>query len=256
MKAGLIGDIHANLPALEAVFAHAASKGVQLFWNIGDFVGYNAFPEESVQFIRQRPEVTSIIGNYDLKVLKIEKKREKWAATKAPEKLLSFEWTYDQLSEESKLYLRSLPEQREFSFEGWNILLTHGSPASREEHLLPDTPDDRLRELAEMTKARVIIFGHSHVPFARMAAGKWFINTGSVGRPDDGDPRAAYAILRVEGDELEITHFRVPYDVERAVEAIRRAGLPEDFAQMIRQGRNLDSIKKQDAGRSGEGETL
>lgn len=245
MNIGLIGDIHANLPALEAVFAHATLNGVQEFWNIGDFVGYNAFPEESVRFIQQHANVTSIIGNYDLKVLKIEKKREKWSATKAPEKMLSFEWTYEQLSNESKSYLDALPEQREIPIEGRRVLLTHGSPASHDEHLLPGTPVERMRELAGMTDANVIIFGHSHVPFARMVEGKWFINTGSVGRPDDGDPRAAYAILSLEEGDLEVVHFRIPYDIERAVEAIRRAGLPEDFAQMIRQGRNLDSIQKQ-----------
>lgn len=245
MKVALIGDIHANLPALDAVLSHAEQNGVQFIWNIGDFVGYNAFPEETVQHIRQRKDTTSIIGNYDLKVLKVDKKRKKWEASKDPAKLASFVWTYDQLSEESRAYLRSLPEEREFDAEGWHILLTHGSPAGNEEHLLPWTPEERFHELAEMTPANIIIFGHSHRAFTRKVDDTWFINTGSVGRPDDGDPRSAYAILTLEPGKLDVVHFRISYQVERAAQAILESGLPEEFAQMIRQGRDLNAVKNE-----------
>jgi putative phosphoesterase len=243
MKVALIGDIHANLPALKSVLEHAGDRGVQAIWNIGDFVGYNAFPEECLQTIRRRTDVTSIIGNYDLKVLKVEKKRKKWLASKDPDKVLSFIWSFDQLSSESRQYLRSLPVERDFWAEGWRILLTHGSPASNEEHLTPDTPDERLRELAAMTPAKVIICGHSHRAFTRQAADTWFINTGSVGRPDDGDPRAAYALMEIVPGSIQVEHFRVEYDVDWAVQAIRARGLPDEFAQMIREGRDLKTIK-------------
>ncbi|RLD09413.1 MAG: hypothetical protein DRI56_04415 [Chloroflexota bacterium] len=70
MNVALIGDIHANLPAL----AHAQEQGVEAIWNVGDSVGYGAFPNEVVQFISQN-HVLSIVGNYDLKVLKFKKRR-------------------------------------------------------------------------------------------------------------------------------------------------------------------------------------
>jgi hypothetical protein len=73
-----------------------------------------------------------------------------------------------------------------------------------------------------------------------------FVNTGSVGRPDDGDPRACYAILRTRpGDAergLHVQHYRLAYDVEAAAAAIRAEGLPEAFAQMLIQGRDLDGV--------------
>ena len=122
--------------------------------------------------------------------------------------------------------------------------MTHASPASNEEHLTPDTPTKRLRELAGMADADLVICGHSHQPFTRQVQGVWFINTGSVGRPDDGDPRAAYAILTIEPDVFEVRHYRVEYDVARAVAAIRDRGLPEAFAQMLLQGNNLDVVAK------------
>jgi diadenosine tetraphosphatase ApaH/serine/threonine PP2A family protein phosphatase len=70
----------------------------------------------------------------------------------------------------------------------------------------------------------------------------WFINTGSVGRPDDGDPRACYAVLRFQGKEMQIHHHRLEYEVDRTVAAIREHNLPEAFAQMFLQGCNLDAV--------------
>jgi diadenosine tetraphosphatase ApaH/serine/threonine PP2A family protein phosphatase len=93
-----------------------------------------------------------------------------------------------------------------------------------------------------MAKADVIICGHSHQPFAREVDGVWFINTGSVGRPDDGDPRACYAILQIDSKQIQVRHYRVEYDVERAVAAIREHELPEPFAQMTLEGHSLDAV--------------
>ena len=76
MKIALIGDVHANLPALEAVLDHARKQGVEAIWNIGDWVGYNAFPNGVVELLRQE-HALSIVGNYDLKVLRFKKKQEK-----------------------------------------------------------------------------------------------------------------------------------------------------------------------------------
>jgi putative phosphoesterase len=241
MKVALIGDVHANLPALEAVLAHAREAGVREIWNVGDFVGYGAFPDEVVERLR-RGNVKNIVGNYDLKVLKFKKKREKWRKSKRPEKWLAFKWAYENLSKESRKYLRSLPREIRMEVAGKRILLTHGSPASNEEPLTPDTPEKRLRELAQMANVDVIVCGHSHQPFMRQVDGVWFINTGSVGRSDDGDPRTAYAILHLEPELFEVRHYRLEYDVTKAVAAIRQHKLPEDFAQMVLQGRNLDVV--------------
>jgi putative phosphoesterase len=242
----LIGDIHANLPALEAVLAHARLQNASYIWNIGDFVGYGAFPNEVVNRLRDLDAV-SILGNYDRKVLRIVKKQSKWKDKKSAEKLLAFEWAYEQLSTANRKYLQSLPEERFFEFESWAILLTHGSPASREEHLTPETPEERLRELADMTQARIIVHGHSHIPYTRKVDKTWWINTGSVGRPDDGDPRASYAILQLTPQGINVHHFRVHYDLEQAVEGIHRNQLPESFARMILEGRPHDYFQDSDA---------
>ena len=71
-----------------------------------------------------------------------------------------------------------------------------------------------------------------------------FINTGSVGRPDDGDPRACYALLELEEDSLGVTHHRVAYDVQRTVDAVLQQNLPPAFAEMFLKGRSLIDIEK------------
>jgi putative phosphoesterase len=247
MRVALIGDVHANLPALEAVLAHILEQGIEKIWNVGDFVGYGPFPDEVVQLFRtaqglRNEDVLSIVGNYDLKVLEFKQNKAKWRKRKSPQKYLAFKWAYENLSKKNRKYLRFLSQEMRMKVKGHRILLTHGSPASNSEHLTPDTPKKRLRELAQMAEADIIICGHSHQPFARQVDDVWFINTGSVGRPDDGDPRACYAILEIEPDLVQVQHYRIEYDIDRVVAAIRERKLPEEFAQMLLQGRNLDAV--------------
>ena len=250
MKAALIGDVHANLPALEAVLAHARKQNVEAIWNIGDFVGYGPFPDQVVRLLRQTG-AASIIGNYDLKVLKAPRKKEEWKANKPPEKWTSFQWAYDHLSQDSRDYLASLPPEVRMEVYGRHVLLCHGSPDSMDEHLYPQTPQERLEELARSCGAEVVVCGHSHMAFVRQAGKTVFINTGSVGRSDDGDPRACYGVLEITPQRADAKHHRVEYDVKRVVEEIHNQHLPEDFAQMAILGRSLDFIRTQAQGAAG-----
>ncbi len=239
MKVALIGDVHANLPALEVVLDHARAHGAEAIWNIGDFVGYGPFPNEVIERLRAA-DAASIAGNYDTAVIKFGQgaKRQRNAA-----KALAHRWAHETLSKENLAYLASLPQDMRFEIEGQRILLAHGSPASPDEHLTPDTPQQRLDELAGLAQADIVIVGHSHVPFVRAANGVWFVNTGSVGRPDDGDPRACYAMMSVTAHKLRVRHYRLEYDMRRTVEAMRQNGLPEAFVRMIEQGRALEETR-------------
>lgn len=240
MRVALLGDVHANLPALEAVLVDAEHAAVDGIWNTGDWLGYNAFPDEVVQRLRAAA-AWNIAGNYDRKVLAFPEYDAKWKATKHPLKYESFRWSYEALSEGSRTYLSELPSSRRFVEAEFSILLCHGSPASVSEHLYPDTASSRFSELARQADADIVVFGHSHVPFDVRVDGTWFINPGSVGRQDDGDPRASYAILTLE-HEPQLEFRRLEYAVERATAGIARRGLPPEFAAMVRRGRNLNWI--------------
>ena len=243
-RVALLSDIHANLPALEAVLCHARDQGVDAIWNAGDTVGYGGFPNQVLERLRHE-NAASILGNYDGKVLHFSTRERAWRKRKPAQKLLAFQWSRHTLTEENLAFLGTLPDQIELAAPGSQVLITHGSPTSPNEHLSPETPDERLRELASLTATDVVVCGHSHRPFAREAGDVLFINPGSVGRPDDGDPRASYAIADFDPSAargVKVRHHRVSYDVEAAADALRREGLPEAFAQMAIRGLALDDV--------------
>ena len=125
-----------------------------------------------------------------------------------------------------------------------------GAPSRLKSTFTDDTPVERLKSLADAAKADVIIVGHSHEQFHVDANGASFINPGSVGRPGDGNPQAAYAVLSFNPFKVEL--IRLDYDVEGAADAIRKKGLPESFAQMLLRGVSLDIIIKEDKKREEE----
>jgi putative phosphoesterase len=241
MRIALLGDIHANLPALQAVLEHAQYHDIGAIWNVGDLVGYGPFPNEVIQVLRSTDAV-SICGNYDLKVIAFPEKKDKWRKSKRAEKYTAFKWAYETLTSSNRRYLAKLPEEVRIKVTGRRILLTHGSPASMDEHLTLATPVERLQELGRLAHADLVICGHSHQAFTRLVGDTLFINTGSVGRPGDGDPRAAYAILDINRKRVEVEHYRVEYDIPAVVAEVGRAGLPEAFAEMFIRGYDLDVI--------------
>jgi hypothetical protein len=245
MKLAILSDIHGNRHALEAVLKHARGQGAaQLILNLGDSTGYGPDPEGVVRWIRGA-NFRNILGDYDNKVVSKKHRREAWKAVKTSDKRAMFAWTYEALSKRSRKFLKALPEQISLQLEGLQLVLSHASPASRHEHLGLDTPETRLQALAQGSKADIILCGHSHQAFVRRAAGTLFINPGSVGRPDDGDPRASYAVLELQEDRATAQLFRVPYNITGAVQAMRRTGLPLIFSEVLRQGKNYDAVRMQ-----------
>jgi putative phosphoesterase len=241
MKIAVISDIHANLPALEAVLQHAGEMKVKTVWCLGDFTGFGANPDQVVLLLKKL-KATCIIGNYDQTVLKIPKKSDEWKSKDKYEKWFSFDWSYHRLSKKSLEFLKSLPETRKETIKEWKILLTHGSPDSIDEPLNEETSQDHLKELAHKAHANIILCGHSHRPFMRFAGGSIFVNPGSVGRMFDGDPRASYAVLSIKKQKVEVDFFRIDYDIEREASAQLQAGLPDIYAEMTRRGISLDDL--------------
>lgn len=238
-RVALIGDIHGNLPALEAVLAHAdAGGGVDAIYNVGDSIGYGPFPGDVLDLLRRR-RVISILGNIDRKVLRFPEKEDLWRAKKRPEKFAALEWAWEMLSPEARADVEGLPTTRRLEVAGWTVMLCHGSPESLTESLFPDTPASRLRELAWLAEADCILCGHTHEALTREIDSTWFINPGSVGRQNDGDPRARYALLELTAGEVRSHHHVVDYDIQRVVDEIHRQDLPAAIAEMFVQGRRL-----------------
>lgn len=241
MRAAFLTDVHANLPALQAVLAHARDQHVDAIWNGGDMVGYGPDPDACVRLLRA-VETAAVVGNYDRKVLQVPDRREKWSRSKHPLKLQAFTWTFDQLSEASRAYLGGLPEVWSAVVDGVRVRINHASPVSLQEHLGPHTSPARWRELAALADADLVLSGHTHVACQHREGAVFFVNPGAVGRPEGGDPRAGYAIVDIAGGAVAVTLHRVAYDTEATAAACRAGGLPEAFAQMFLQGRPLGEV--------------
>jgi predicted phosphodiesterase len=245
VRLALISDIHANVPALEAVLNDADGQNVDALYQLGDLVGYGPWPNEVVDTLRRRG-VQGIAGNYDSTVATGYKHCGCRYEDARQEELshLSFAWTLEHTTEEVKRYLAALPfrlDVRPFGGHqsGPTITLLHGNHALNTVYVTEDRSDDFLAKMSGGVGARegdVIAFGHTHKPWHRVVGGVHFVNTGSVGRPKDGDWRAGYVLLRVDANRVDVEFRRVNYDVDRAAEAIQASTLPDEFAEYLRTG--------------------
>ncbi|MGD0688154.1 MAG: YfcE family phosphodiesterase [Candidatus Bathyarchaeia archaeon] len=233
----VISDVHGNLDAFKAVVVDARRSGIDVFLNAGDAVGFGTYPKQVIRALRSAMFL-NVIGNVDLEVL------EKGLQNPRAEKNSIMQFTFRELAPSDLAYLHSLPKELRLEICGKKILLTHGTPDSINEHIYPNTPSKRLKEIASKANAEVIITGHSHIQMNRNVGGVTFVNPGSVGRPADGDYRAEYAIVRFNPFSLEFR--RVNYDVEATANEIRRRGLPESLAQVLLRGVSLDTVKELD----------
>ena len=236
----ILGDIHANLDAFEAVLADCREQGVTDYLCTGDVVGYNACPHECLEKVRELG-CPVVMGNHDHYV-------------SSNQNLLDFNpnaaevirWTRGQLNDDELAHLRSFP----FVATKTGITIVHATM---------DNPAgfgyvfDHLQAEANFARqlTPVCFHGHTHCPMIyekqigavyridaqdfRLPVGrKYFINVGSVGQPRDGDPRAAY-VLYSPKDRL-VRFRRLEYDIAAAQAKIRAAGLPERLAQRLEVG--------------------
>lgn len=238
----IFGDIHANLPALEAVFQDMEARELGNLYCLGDLVGYGTFPNEVVELIRRR-DIPTLMGNYDQGVgndsddcgcaykTDIDRRRGE----------LSIAWTNAHTTSENKTFLRTLPAHIPLQLGDLRVLLVHGSPRKVNEYLFEDRPDDYFERIMDAANADVLVCGHTHWPYHKvLPSGRQIVNAGSVGKPKDHDPRACYVVLTADGRDLKADFIRVTYDIERTAQAIEATpevgGMPHPYAQMLRDG--------------------
>jgi putative phosphoesterase len=235
----LLGDIHANFPALQAIVNYVREYRFERIINTGDFTVYSTFPNETVKWFRKRKKSISILGNTDKRILRILKGKG-LKRPKKEEKRIMYFWTSEILLPENIAYLKSLPNQTDLTISNIRIGVFHGTIDDEDETLLRDTPKRRFRELAKGSPFLIHIMGHSHSPYHKIIDGIHFINPGSVGRMFDGDPRTAFAILKLSPDGISVEHFRIPYTIEEVIKGLKQNHLPNIYAKMYRMGRKLN----------------
>jgi len=243
LKLAILSDVHANLPALEAVLADVAGQSVHRIVSLGDVVGYGAWPNECCELLQDKRAI-SVMGNHDLAA--VEEGAEEWFTPPARKCIL---WTREQLAERNRRTLKSLPDVRKVE----SVTLCHGSLTERDEYVyswhgaLPTF---------QLLTTRVGFLGHTHYACwfyhavdpprgdgtmtpegGRLKVspdGSYLVNPGAVGQPRDGNPAAAYAIYDDQLEEIELR--RVRYDTEAAAKGIIDAGLPTTMAVRLFEG--------------------
>jgi putative phosphoesterase len=232
----VITDIHGNLPALEAALARVDEIGPDALYCGGDLVGYGPWPNEVCRLIEER-RIPTIYGNYDHAIGGDEEDCGCAYVTRHDRELgqLSVNWTLEHTDRRSKDFMRALPFDLRFELGGKRVRLVHGSPRKVNEYLFEDKPARLYERLAAAEQDDVLVFGHTHKPWVHAYGGVLFVNGGSVGKPKDGDPRAAFAILEADaaGGAVRVHIERVEYDAAAVAREVAAAGLPGEFAEKL-----------------------
>lgn len=230
----VFSDVHGNLPALEAVLAGIEARGLAEALCLGDLVGYGPSPNEVALLLRERG-IPTLMGNYDQGigfatgdcgcVYKTDEQRAEGAA--------SLVWTQRAVTAEVKAYLRTLEDRFVVQTAAGELLAVHGSPRRINEYLFEDRPVLAMERMAREYPYRAILFGHTHLPYARPLGDTVFVNVGSAGHPKDGDWRACYAVVdpTALGSSGHCVEFvRVAYDHDRLLRDLAATPLITRFA--------------------------
>jgi predicted phosphodiesterase len=236
MRIAVLSDIHANLPALDAVLG--ALGTVDAIWHLGDVVGYGPEPDAVVARLTE-VKATGVRGNHDAAAC--GGREIEWFN---PEARAAMEWTRTAIADETRDRLAAL-EDRHVDGE---FTLVHGSPRDPTWEYITSVPVARAN-LAALT-TRYGLHGHTHIPVAfreddgrveaiTPGAGsvlaiderRLLLNPGSVGQPRDGDPAASWMVI--DDDAGTCTWHRVGYDIRGVQDAMARAGLPARLAERL-----------------------
>jgi predicted phosphodiesterase len=211
-RLALIGDVHANAPALRAVLDAIAGLGIERGVCTGDLVMRGADPEECVRLLRGLGW-PCVRGNTDRKVA-VRQRRD--PAHPKARRIGSRAWSTNQLSPESIAYLGGLRLVERVALRRHTLVLMHGGPDDPRDAVSADTPAKELRRVAAAVgDPDLIVSGHTHRPHVLEAGRTLFVNPGAVGEADDGDRRPAWAWISSGRSGLEVHLERVPEELAR-----------------------------------------
>jgi diadenosine tetraphosphatase ApaH/serine/threonine PP2A family protein phosphatase len=246
VRLAFFADIHANRQAFAACLDAARANGAERFICLGDYVGYGADPEWTVETVMGLVEqgALAVRGNHDTAI-------GSSAESMNAEAQAAIEWTRGRLSAPERRFLSELPLTRQED----DRLYVHSDASQPARWRYVRSAADAGRSLIA-TDAHISFCGHIHRPalYSMSVTGKmtsfipisgvkvqllpgrrWLAVLGSVGQPRDGDPAACFAMFDTASHE--ITYCRVPYDVDAAAARIRENGLPPSLADRLVVGR-------------------
>ena len=235
MRVAIVSDIHGNLTALDAVIADLRDASPDIVYHGGDIPHGGSNPAAVVDRIRDLGW-PGVLGNTDEMLFRPDSLTEFFAPLPQFQSMFAAiadmaAFTRAQLNSDHMTWLESLPLVQTTD----TFALVHASPSSCWRSPNANATDDDLHSAYSPLSRPTAIYGHIHVPFVRHVSALTIINTGAVSMSFDGDPRASYLLL-----DDGVPHIRrVPYDVDREVEALAACGMPhhEWVAKSLRSAR-------------------
>jgi putative phosphoesterase len=216
MKIAILADIHSNIYALEAVLDDCKFEEIDFVIVAGDLIGYYYWPKAVVQKLMDSKIFTCIRGNHEdilaetiQNAENAEHYRKKYGS--------GYDICRDTLSNSELKWLLSLPKKIEVIFDGVHFSVHHGSPASTDEYIYPDSSGEILSRCHDSSDFTIL--GHTHYSFAHYSEGRILLNPGSVGQPRDYGGAACYAVLNLSNHALRFK--RIPYDVSPVIFAAK-----------------------------------
>lgn len=211
MKIAVISDIHGNIYALMKALEDIDEQKVDKIICLGDLVGYGPHPNEAIALIRRR-DIPCIKGNYDASVVDGDYTFIRNTTINS----FSLPWSCNEVRISNKYYLDSLPNFLKYTFNGVNILFTHGSPNAINDYLFEDTPNT-IKVMNDLEE-NVLVCAHTHIPCVKKYGDKLLINVGSVGKPKIGRPNPTYAIIEItESSEVKVQFRYLDYEYKRII---------------------------------------
>lgn len=224
MRLAFISDIHGNATALEAVLEDIKKQHIDKIYVLGDLCYRGPEPQVSLDLV-QSLDADVIKGNADEWVIRGV------GDTEVPENVQEMmskerDWTVANINKEGMDYLRNLTTEVNVEVDKVSIHAFHATPTSLFDVVPSDASDAILSEELMVSAADIFIYGHIHKAYVRFIGGKCIINTGSVGLPFDGLNKASYAIVDINGDQMEASIVRVSYDLGKVVEQFKESDYP------------------------------
>jgi predicted phosphodiesterase len=240
-RVALFGGLYSNYLALEAAIADARRRGALAIYCLGDLGAFGPHPDRVFPLLRDN-RIACVRGNYDDSIGRgltdcqcgYTDPRDNYFAQ------LSYDYTLVNTSDANRAWLAALPGEIRFDLGPYRVLLCHGSPRRMNEFLWESTtPTHFLDQLADQHAADVICCTHTGLKWQReLTGGKWFINVGVLGRPEnDGRTNVWYTLLQIGCDgSLRVEFVPVEYDHHRLAAEMRHEKLPDEFVETILTG--------------------
>lgn len=229
MKLGIITDVHSNIQALNAVLKEFDKLKVNKIICCGDMIGIGANPEETMEIlIKRKEDLVAVRGNHEEYLLKgLPKEVHNNKRKMSIDEIKNHEWTHNELTESSKMYLGKLPNSKTIIIENKKIYIVHYPIKENGEYkeFIKKPNIDDIKELFYGIDADIYLYGHTHTANVHNKDGKWYINPGSLGCPMKSNIAIA-GMLDINEKEVQYKQLNIEYNVSEVIQEIEKIKFP------------------------------